>query len=124
MAHPIPAAVPAAAAAGPQVVAPGGPPPAPVPPRTYRELFSDEANSPQRDRLENYLSGYRFLFAIGAAVPTPATLRDQTVVLSDRQPMAFLALVPGPASVPEVSVVHRPIDELHGYAGGASLRIS
>ena len=107
MAHPISAAVPAAAAAGPQVVAPGGPPPAPVPPPTYRELFSDEANSPQRDRLENYLSGYRFLDAVGAAVPTPATLRDQTVVLSDRQPMAFLALVPGPAGVPEVSVVHR-----------------
>ena len=40
-------------------------------------------------------------------MPAPAVLRDQTVTLSDRQPMAFLCLVPGPAGSPEVAVLHR-----------------
>lgn len=29
-------------------------------------------------------------------MPTPAALRDQTVILSDCQPMAFLCMTPGP----------------------------
>lgn len=43
----------------------------------------------------------------GGGVPTPAMLRDQTVALSDRQPMAFLALAPGHDGIPEVAVIHR-----------------
>lgn len=54
-----------------------------------------------------YLAGYRFTDAGGAGVPTPAMLRDQTVALSDRQPMAFLALMPGHDGQPEVVVIHR-----------------
>lgn len=111
-------------------VAPGRPPPpagvpvpvAPVaPPKTYRELYADAANNPRLDRTAGYLGGYRFADAAGGAVPTPITLRDQTIALSDRQPMAFLCLVNG-LEGPEVSVVHRvlrymdsPGDDPSGY---------
>ena len=74
-------------------------------PRTYRELFTDEANSPPPDRLANYLQGYRFDGA--GDIPVPATLRDQTVTLSDRQPMAFLGLTLGPSGNFEVTIIHR-----------------
>ncbi len=92
---------------------PGGPPAAPGPPaipaqpKTYRELFSDASNSPAPDRLTHYLQGYRFTNGGAGPVPAPATLRDQTVVLSDRQPMAFLCLTGGPGGAREVTVVHR-----------------
>lgn len=76
-------------------------------PRTYRELYSDAANNPPPARTAGYLAGYRFTDAQGGGVPTPATLKDQTVVLSDRQPMAFLALVTGRAGELEVVIVHR-----------------
>ena len=89
-------------------------------PTTYRELLSDESNSPARDRLASYLHGYRFEGA--APLPVPAALKDQTVVLSDRQPMTFLCLVVGPGGTPEVSVLHRmmrymdmPGEEVSGY---------
>jgi hypothetical protein len=77
---------------------PGGPPAAPAPPalpaqpKTYRELVSAASNSPARDHLTHYLQGYRFTDGGAGPVPAPASLRDQTVVLSDRQPMAFLCL--------------------------------
>ena len=80
--------------------------PAVAPPRNYRELFLDEANnSPPPDRLGHYFQGYRFDGA--GDIPVPATLRDQTVTLSDRRPMAFLTLVTGPSGKFEVTVVHR-----------------
>ena len=89
------------------------------PPKCYREFFNDEVQSPARDRLANYLQGYRFS---GENVPGPAALRDQTVTLSDRQPMAFLTLGPGPGGTNEVTVVHRlmhymdmPGEEASGY---------
>lgn len=72
---------------------------------TYRELLTDEANSPTPARLANYLYGYRF--DGGAGVPTPSSLRDLTVTLSDRQPMAFLSLTQGPNGAHEVVIVHR-----------------
>jgi hypothetical protein len=77
----------------------------PVRPVTYRELMSDETNSPSPDRAANYLQGYGFDGAGG--VPTPAALRDQTITLSDRQPMAFLCLTPGVSGTPEVAILHR-----------------
>ena len=101
MAHPIPTG---ARQEGPPPGpgAPGGAPPALCPPKTYRELLTDEANSPAPGRLAEYLQGYRFDGP--GDIPAPATLRDQTVTVSDRQPMTFLCLVAGP---PEVSIVHR-----------------
>lgn len=45
-------------------------------------------------------------------MPTPAILRDQTVALSDRQPMAFLALIEGPDGGYEVTIVHRMLKYL------------
>lgn len=101
----------------------GAPPPpevAAAPPSTYRELYADAAYNPTPDRLEGYLAGYRF--AGEGDIPTPAQLRDQTVALSDRQPMAFLSLSNGPDGSPEVAIVHRilrfvdaPGDEASGY---------
>ena len=80
---------------------------APPTPRSYRELYSDMANNPPLERTAGYLAGYRFTDVNGAGVPTPANLRDQTTTLSDRQPMAFLALVTGQDGAYEVVVVHR-----------------
>ena len=90
--------------------APADPPAAPVPlappgrPSTYCELLSNEANGPTREQLANYLQGYRYE---GGAVPAPTALREQTVVLGDRQPLAFLCLVTGASGFPEVSILHR-----------------
>ena len=93
--------------------------PLPPPVSSYRELLNDESNSPAHDRLANYLHGYRFT---GGGIPAPAALRDQTVVLTDRQPMTFLCLVQGPSGNPEVSILHRlmrymdmPVEEESGY---------
>jgi hypothetical protein len=104
MAHPAPPAVvpPAPPEAPGAPGAPEAPPPTMV--ASYRELLNDESNSPTRDRLENYMRGYRFE---GGGIPAPATLRDQTIVLSDRQPMTFLCLIQGATGNPEVSVLHR-----------------
>jgi hypothetical protein len=78
-----------------------------VPPRTYRELYVDATNNPTPERTAGYLAGYRFAEPGGGGVPTPAALRDQTIALSDRQPMAFLALVTGQDGSYEVVVLHR-----------------
>lgn len=77
-----------------------------VAPRTYRELYSDATNNPPEARTAAYLAGYRFTDP-GGAVPTPAALKDQTIALSDRQPMAFLALITGRDDGLEVVIVHR-----------------
>ena len=101
----LPLQVPPAAGVVPSGDHPSGPgePPAAAPlPRCYRELLSDEANSPAQERLANYMQGYRF-----NGGPTPVVLRDQTVHLSDRQPMAFLCLVAGARGANEVNVLHR-----------------
>ena len=122
MAHPIPpaGAVPPGvfpAAGAPPVIpvpmAAGDPPPAVAlpptpPPRTYRELYGTESSNPPLDRTARYLAGYRFAAdPEGGAIPTPMALRDQTITLSDRQPMAFLALVNGPDGNYEVVILHR-----------------
>jgi hypothetical protein len=70
-------------------------------------LYSDAANNPPSDRTARYLSGYRFTDPGGDGVPTPAGLRDQTITLSDRQHLAFLALVTGQDNTYEVVVLHR-----------------
>ena len=106
MAHPV---EPHAAAAVPPVppAAPAAAAIPPVAPRTYRELYSDAAKNPPLDRTAGYLAGYRFTDEGGPGVPTPASLRDQTVTLSDRQPMAFLALAIGQDEAFEVVIIHR-----------------
>ncbi|KAI2502315.1 hypothetical protein MHU86_12119 [Fragilaria crotonensis] len=109
--------------AAPVLVAGGAAIPAPPPaPTSYRELYSDATNSPPLDRTAAYLASYRFTDAGLGAVPTPAVLRDQAVALSDRQPMAFLALTTGPDGTPEVVILHRllryldiPGDDPSGY---------
>ena len=85
--------------------APAGPPAAIHRPTTYRELLSDETLSPTRERLANYFQGYRFE---GGALSVSTALREQTVVVSDRQPMIFLCLlVAGHNKFPEVTIMHR-----------------
>ena len=86
---------------------PAAPPIIALPPRSYRELYSDASNNPRLDRTAEYLLGYRFTDAGGGGVPTPAALLDQTIALSDRQSMAFLALVTGPDGTNEVVILHR-----------------
>lgn len=101
------AAVPGAAAAIPPVAAV---PDVVIPrtePRTYRELYSDASYNPAPERVAGYLVGYRFTDPGGVGVPTPAALRDQTIVLSNRQSMAFLALTMGQDGLHEVVVMHR-----------------
>ena len=87
------------------------PVPLPVAPATtYREYYSDTGNSPNPDRIQGYLNGYRFTDNGGGGVPTPAALRDLTVTLSDRQPLAFLCLLPGlEGAGGEVTIVHRVV---------------
>ena len=98
MAHPI---VPDAPMAGaPAVAAAVGRP------RNYRELLSDEANSPIWDRLGTFMQGYRFEGGVGA-LPAPTVLCEQTAVWTDRQPITFLCLIAGPGGFPEVSILHR-----------------
>jgi hypothetical protein len=94
--------LPAAAAGVPPVI-----PVAPALPRTYRELYSDAAYNTPPDRTAGFMAGYRFTDPAGGAIPTPAALRDQTIALSDRQPIALLALVAGAGGTHEVVVVHR-----------------
>lgn len=99
---------------------PGGPPPAP---RTYREYYVDQRNNPVPERVAGYLAGYKFADVGGGDIPTPAALKDQTVALSDRQPMTFLCMVPGPeGTIGEVTILHRflryvdaPGDDPSGY---------
>lgn len=81
--------------------------PAVMAPTTYRELMTDATRDAVAANPGAYLAGYRFVDPGGAAIPVPATLRDQTVLLCDRQPMAFLCLVPRPDGVPEVRILHR-----------------
>ena len=95
----------------PPVAVPPGAPPVPLPavvqPTTYRELVSDATRDAVAANPGAYLAGYRFSDAAGGAIPMPATLRDQTILLCDRQPMVFLCLVPRPDGVPQVRVLHR-----------------
>lgn len=93
--------------AGIPVADPVAPPVAVQAARTYREYYLERGNVPVAERVAGYLAGYRFNDVGGAGVPTPAALIDQTVTLSDRQPLTFLCLVPGVDGLGEVSVIHR-----------------
>ena len=99
----VPGIAPEAPGAPPVPVAPAGV----FRPRTYRELLSDAVNGPAAGRVAEYLLGYCFIDGGAGAVPAQANLRDQTVHLSDRQPMNFLVLVTGPGNTLEVTVLHR-----------------
>ena len=103
MAQPVPPEAPPGAAPEAPVAHQAAPDPRGLP-RNYRDLLRDETNGPRRDRLASYLHGYRFE---GGGLPAPTALREQTVVLSDRQPMTFLCLITGAHGAPEVSVLHR-----------------
>ena len=81
--------------------------PAAAAPTTYREVFADSTRDAVFGRPAEYLAGYRFVDVGGQAVPTPAALCDQTVLLCDRQPMAFLCLVARLDDVVEVRILHR-----------------
>ena len=108
---PPPAAVlPPPAAVPPIVAAPVLPPPVAAPlieaATTYRQLLADQTRDAVHRQPGAYLAGYRFEGGI-QPVPAPAVLRDQTVQLCDRQPMAFLCLVPRLDGTAVVRVLHR-----------------
>ena len=105
----LPAAeIPPQAEAPPAVAVPVPPVAAPLvtAATTYRQLFSDQTRDAVHGQPGAYLAGYRFE---GGAqpVPAPAVLRDQTVQICDRQPMAFLCLVPRLDGLAEVRILHR-----------------
>lgn len=56
--------------------------------------------------MANFLQGYCFDGGAGA-IPTPATLRNQTINLGDRQPLAFLCLIPGVTGALKVAILLR-----------------
>lgn len=116
-----PVAIPAGEAVPDLLVGAGGVVPA-AGACNYREYYSERGHSPPPERIAGYLAGYRFLDGGGGIVPTPAALRDQTVTLSDRQPMTFLCLITGADGTGEVSILHRfvrymdtPGDDPTGY---------
>ena len=81
--------------------------PAAEPTTTYRQIYADAARDAVFGNPGAYLAGYRFVDPAGA-VPMPATLRDQTSQLCDRQPMAFLCLTARhDGAVHEVRILHR-----------------
>ena len=96
---------------GADAVPPAPPAPLVVPaaaaPTSYREVFADSTRDAVFGRPAEYLADYRFVNVGGQAVPTPAVLRDQTVFLCDRQPMAFLCLVARLDDVMEVRILLR-----------------
>ncbi|KAI2489207.1 hypothetical protein MHU86_25384 [Fragilaria crotonensis] len=77
-------------------------------PGNYRELYSTvgyQAGEPEPARL---VSSYRFTDAAGGARrPTPANLKEQTFILSERRPMTFLCLLRRPDLSAEVRILHR-----------------
>ena len=74
---------------------------------TYREYYLEQSRFPPANRVAAYLASYRYTDACGAGFPTPAALRDQTVALSNRHPLAFLYLTPGVDGTNKVAIVHR-----------------
>lgn len=76
--------------------------------RIYRKYYSERGHVPPPERIAGCLAGYCFADGGGGVVPTrPAALRDQTVTLSDGQPMTFLCLITGTEGHGEVSILHR-----------------
>jgi hypothetical protein len=55
----------------------------------------------------------------GAAVPTPEALREQTLAINDRQPLAFLCLLRKPEGGVEVRILHRLMRYYELPGGGA-----
>lgn len=82
------------------------PAPRPAPggdPVSYRRIYADPVNDPVSAAPEGYLAGYRFL---GEDPPTSVTLRELTLHMGERRPVAFLALADQGGS-PKVHVLHR-----------------
>ena len=57
-------------------------------PTSYHQLLADRTLDAVRNNPRAFLAGYQF----GNDAPVPAALLDQSVLLSDRQPMTFLVL--------------------------------
>ena len=96
-------------------------------PGNYRELYASggpQGGVPEAGRL---LASYRFTEAGGAGDrPTPGNLKEQTLALCDRRPMAFLCLVRRAGTGVEVRVLHRMMRyfELPGDAVGGVTDLS
>ena len=81
---------------------PGEVAPPRLPSTNYQHLFADRNLDAVRDNPRAFLGGYRFT----NDAPTPAALLDLSVLLSDRQPMTFLCLVPR-GDMYVVQILHR-----------------
>lgn len=77
-------------------------------PRSYRELYMTagyQGDAPTPARL---MASYRFTEAVGGGErPTPASLKEQTLALSERRPVTFLCLHRKAGTSAEVRILHR-----------------
>lgn len=73
-----------------------------APPLNYQQLLADRTLDAVRDNPQAFLAGYCFT----NEAPAPAALLDQSVLLSDRQPLTFLCLVPR-GEMYTVQILHR-----------------
>ncbi|KAI2511047.1 hypothetical protein MHU86_3359 [Fragilaria crotonensis] len=90
-------------------------------PGSYREFYSTVGYQDGEPEPARLVSSYRFTDAVGGGErPTPANLKEQTFVLSERRPMTFLCLNKKPNTGVEVRVLHRMMRyfELPGDGGG------
>jgi hypothetical protein len=107
----------------PQVPPLQGEPLAPLS-QSYRQLFNDARGRGGDPPVAALVTSYRYTANVeGGAAPTPAALLQQTMTLSERQPVAFLCLVSGRtgAGGATVRILHRVMQyyELPGTGDAA-----
>ena len=92
-----------------------------VPPvKNYHELLLRASTGAEEPTPARLVSSYRYTDVEGgAAVPTPEALREQTLAISDRQPLAFLCLLRKPEGGVEVRILHRLMRYYELPGGGA-----
>lgn len=77
-------------------------------PRSYRELYMTEGYHGDALAPTRLMASYRFTDAVGGGErPTPANLKEQTLALSERRPVAFMCLHRKSGTSVEVRILHR-----------------
>ena len=90
-----------------------------APPSTYRELYASNTHQAEKPAPARLLPSYRFHeTAAGGERPTPASLVEQTIALSERRSIAFLCLLRTTGTRVEVRILHRMMRYLELPEGG------
>lgn len=98
-------------------------------PRSYRELYMTAGYQEGVPAPARLMASYRFTETIGGGErPTPASLKEQTLALSDRRPIPFLCLHRKSGTSVEVRILHRMMryydllgDDAEGTAADLSM---